>query len=185
MSEFFGRLDYGSVPSWLALGTLILAAATFAIAQRDRILKAARSVMVEGHWNRDLESFEIDVHNDSDTQLHQVEVQLWAVDGTNRKIQEAGQRCAAIRIGPKETKRACVIRDDLDAIHLINSGDNSDTSALIEVSFRDSNRRYWMLTGAGKPRRLWNERQRQKLASRIPGQRMTVMNSVVEDDGEH
>ncbi|WP_158630365.1 hypothetical protein [Glycomyces terrestris] len=42
MIEFLSGLDYGSVPAWLTAGTVGIAAATFIIAQRDRILKPPR-----------------------------------------------------------------------------------------------------------------------------------------------
>ncbi|WP_157974680.1 hypothetical protein [Glycomyces dulcitolivorans] len=164
MINFLSGLDYGSVPAWLAVGTVGLAAATFVVTQRDRILKPPRAVTQESHTCPDKDCLDVDVHNDGEGQIEQVRIRLWSVTLRNRKIEILGRWGASVRIGPGETQRVRIIDRDASAIRAMTH--EGQTGYYIEVVFRDINRRWWYLDKLGKPKRLRFEQRRRRRGTR-------------------
>lgn len=162
MIEFLSGLDYGNVPAWLTAGTVGFAAATFTVAQRDRILKPPRAVTQEGFLGPDMDGLDVEIHNDGDGKIEQVQIRLWSVTLKGRKIEQLGRVGASIRIGPGETRRVRIVKDDPDAIKAMNKKDHS---YYVEVKFRDVNRRWWVLGDLGQPKRLRFEQRRRRIES--------------------
>lgn len=165
------RLDWGSVPAWIALLGAFVAAAAFVSGRLDAAKSQARSIYVmvmaalpSGTGSREAPHTVIELHNDSDFPIVDVGVTEW----------EWGKRLRRWRLRPQAkwwtTEVACgfmystvlpnskIKEDDLMPVKGNPPPGSPSLNPPIMLTFRDASGRRWVRWPDGKLSRRWPSR---------------------------
>jgi hypothetical protein len=167
MLDLSSAIDFASVPPWLTLGLIAIAALSLILTLRYRAHSQARQISIEGRRNdlwffqgtagASAPSFSIWVSNDSDKPIRLLEFSAWEVDQSGRS-NRVGSFVGTNLVGPHS-----VASGDP---RLPREGRSYPTRKQLQLAatFKDADDRWWYLEDSARAKRL-SKRERQRRRS--------------------